>query len=104
MGQMAYTDTHMQNIEELRKFHTQRLERQVAVTCDKSAARMLWLDSSVFIDFAKIENKENVEQAKASMLSRLRTVVRKAVRAEKLICPEWDQVLEFEGKRLESQI
>jgi hypothetical protein len=94
----------MSDIDELRKFHTERRERRITVTCDKSSVPMLWLDSSVLIDFAKIENKENIEKARASRLSRLREVVRKAVGAEKLICPEWDQSLEFEGKRLETQI
>jgi len=104
MGPMAYTDTHAQDIEELRKFHTERLQRKIAVTCEKSSVRMLWLDTPVFIDFAKIEHKENIERARASKLLRLRTVARKAVRTENLICPEWDQALEVEGKRLEPQI
>ena len=71
MGQMAYTDTHAQDIEELRKFHTERLQRKIAVTCEKSSVRILWLDSSVFIDFAKIENKENIERARARTLNDL---------------------------------
>jgi hypothetical protein len=94
----------MIDLEELRKFHTERREKKVAVTCEKSPTPMVWLDSSLLIDFAKIANKENIEKARASKLSRLREVVRAAVRAEKLICPEWDQSLEFEGKRLERQI
>lgn len=74
------------------------------VSCEKGDIPMLWLDSSVLIDFAKLENNENIEPARASKLSRLRSVARNAVRAEKLICPEWDQELEFEGERLESNI
>lgn len=94
----------MAEIDELRKFHTERRQRSVAVTCDKSPAPMLWLDSSILIDLAKIDNNENIEKGRALKLSRLRNAARKAVRAEKLICPEWDQSLEFEGKRLERQI
>jgi hypothetical protein len=104
MDQMARTDIPMLNIEELKKFHFERQQVKVAVSCDKSSVPMLWLDSSILIDFAKIENGENIEQTRASRLSRLRTVAWKAVRAETLICPEWDQALEFEGKRLEPQI
>jgi hypothetical protein len=91
-------------IDEIRKFHSERRDRTVSVTCEKSSVPMLWLDSSVLIDFAKIQKGENIERARAAKLSRLRQVARKAVRAEKLVCPEWDQALEFEGKRLEPQI
>jgi hypothetical protein len=94
----------MLNIEDLKRFHTERRERKVTVTCAKNIVPVLWLDSSVFIDLAKIENRENIERNRASKLSHLRIVARKAVRAEKLVCPEWDQALEFEGKRLEQQI
>ncbi len=91
-------------IENLRKFHTERRDRNVTVTLEKSHIPMLWLDTSVVIDLAKIQNKESVEKTRAARLSMLRETVRRAVRAERLICPEWDQSLEFEGKRLESQI
>ncbi len=94
----------MSEIEELKAFHTERRQSRVKATCEKSPVPMLWLDSSVLIDFAKIDNKENIEKARASKLLPLRHVARKAVRAGKLICPEWDQSLEFEGKRLEPQI
>jgi hypothetical protein len=94
----------MLNFEDLKKFHTERRERKVTVTCAKNMVPVLGLDSSVFIDFAKIENKENTERDRASKLSRLKIVARKAVRAEKPVCLEWDQALEFEGKRLEQQI
>ena len=65
---------------------------------------MLWLDTSVLIDFAKIEKGENVEPIRSKRLTRLRSVVRKAVFAEKLVCPEWDQSNEYEAKRLEDDI
>ena len=94
----------MSGFEELRKFHTERRNAQITVTVEKSPLPMLWLDSSVLIDFAKIDNKEKVENVRAARLSKLRELVRKLVRAEKLICPEWDQSLEFEGKRLEDRI
>lgn len=65
---------------------------------------MLWLDTSVLVDFAKIEKGENLEPVRAKWLSRLRSVVRQAVRDEKLVCPAWDQENEFEAKRLEAEI
>jgi len=65
---------------------------------------MLWLDTSVLVDFAKIEKGEKVESVRAERLTRLRSVARQAVRAEKLVCPEWDQSNEYEAKRLEAEI
>jgi len=91
-------------IERLRKFHTERRERKVKLTFEKSVHPMVWLDSSVWIDLAKIDKGEGVEPIRAAKLKRLRAAVRRAVRAEKLICPEWDQEIEFEGKRLEDEI
>ena len=91
-------------IEDLRNFHTERRARNVTVTFKKSTVPMLWLDSSVLIDLAKIENNESVEKVRAAKVTRLKVIARKAVRAEQLVCPEWDQSLEFEGKRLEQQI
>jgi hypothetical protein len=92
------------SLEELSIFHAQRRQATVTITFEKSPVPMLWLDSAVLIDFAKIENNENIERSRATKLSRLRKATRKAVRAGKLVCPEWDQALEFEGKRLERQI
>jgi hypothetical protein len=94
----------MLDTADLRQFHTERRERKVTVICEKSSLPMLWLDSSVLIDFAKVDNKENLDKVRVTKLTRLRTLTRKAVRAGKLICPEWEQSLEFEGKRLERQI
>jgi hypothetical protein len=94
----------MLDIEKLRSFHTQRREKKISVTWEKSPVPMLWLDTSVLIDLAKIANKERIEDTRSAKLSRLKEIVRAAVRAGKLICPEWDQSLEFEGRRLEPQI
>jgi hypothetical protein len=91
----------MSEIGELRYFHTERRERCVTVTCEKSPVPMLWLDSSVLIDLAKIDNKESIDRLRAKKLSTLKELARCLVRAEKLVCPEWDQSLEFEGKRLD---
>ena len=76
------------NLQELRQFHTSRREKSVVVTIEKSTNRMLWLDTSVLVDFAKIEKGENIEPVRAKLLTRLRAVVRHAVREEKLVCPE----------------
>ena len=91
-------------LKALQRFHTERREKAVSVTFEKSVPPMVWLDSSVFIDLAKIANDENVEPKRAKSLRRMREVVRKAVRSDLVICPEWDQALEFEGKRLEHSI
>ena len=88
----------------LRQFHTSRREKVVIATIEKSRMPMVWLDTSVLVDFAKIEKGENVEPTRAKRLTRLRSAVRRAVRAEKLVCPEWDQANEYEAKRLESDI
>lgn len=92
------------NLQELQQFHTARREKSVAVTIDKSTTPMLWLDTSVLVDFAKIEKGEKIEPGRAKLLTRLRSVVRRAVREEKLVCPEWDQENEYEAKRLETEI
>src|ERR1019366_8132989 len=89
---------------QLRQFHTSRREKAVTVTIEKSRTPMVWLDTSVLVDFAKIEKGENVEPTRAKRLTHLRSVVRRAVRAEKLVCPEWDQSNEYEAKRLEADI
>jgi hypothetical protein len=92
------------NIAELQQFHTARREKPVTLDMEKSATPMLWLDTSVLADFAKIQKGENVEPVRARRLTRLRSVVRQAVRDERLICPEWDQDNEYEAKRLEAEI
>jgi hypothetical protein len=92
------------DIAESQKYHTSRREKTVTVTIEKSRTPMLWLDTSVLVDFAKIEEGENVEPVRAKRLTQLRAVVRVAVREERLVCPEWDQDNEFEAKRLESEI
>jgi hypothetical protein len=90
-------------IAESQKYHTSRREKNVTVTIEKSRTPMLWLDTSVLLDFAKIEQAENVESVRAKRLTRLRAVARKAVREERLVCPAWDQENEFEAKRLEAE-
>jgi hypothetical protein len=98
------TKTRPMNLQELRQFHTLRREKSVAVTIEKSKIPMLWLDTSVLVDFAKIEKGESIEPVRAKLLTKLRSVVRRAVREEKLVCPEWDQDNEYEAKRLEADI
>jgi hypothetical protein len=90
------------DIAESQKYHTSRRERVVSVTIEKSKTPMVWLDTSVLLDFAKIELGEKIEPLRARRLTRLRTVLRKAVRDERLVCPAWDQDNEFEAKRLEA--
>lgn len=92
------------DIAESQKYHTSRREKVVGVTIEKSKTPMVWLDTSILVDFAKIENGERIEPVRAKRLSRLRTVIRKAVRDERLVCPAWDQEDEFEAKRLEAEI
>jgi hypothetical protein len=94
----------MLDFEELRAFHTERRAKNVTVTCEKSLVPMVWLDSSILIDFAKVANHEKIGESRTIKLSRLKETIYKAVREERLICPEWDQSLEFEGRRLEHQI
>lgn len=89
------------DLKEMQRYHTGRREKNVTVTFEKSTTPMIWLDTSVLIDFAKIQVGENIESVRAERLSRLWVAVRKAVRDEKLICPEWDQANEFEAKRFE---
>src|SRR5438067_1951156 len=90
--------------DELRAYHTERREMKVAVTCEMSAVPLLWVDSSILMDLAKIDHNENIEKSRAAKIKRLRDVVRKAVREERLICPRWDQKEEYEGKRLQEEI
>jgi hypothetical protein len=88
------------NLQELRQFHTSRREKSVVATIEKSTTPMLWLDTSVLVDFAKIEKGENIEPVRAKRLTSLRSVVRQAVRDEKLVCPEWDQDNEYKPSDL----
>lgn len=92
------------DIAESQKYHTSRREKVVDVTIEKSKTPMVWLDTSVLVDFAKIEKGEGIEPVRAKRLARLRTVIHKAVREEKLVCPAWDQEIEFEATRLEADI
>lgn len=89
---------------ELRQFHTARQNAKVAVTIEKSPSPMLWLDTSVFIDLARAQNGERTEPNRLKRLQRLYSVARKAIRDERLVCPEWDQVDETEGKPLAERI
>jgi hypothetical protein len=95
---------NLQELQELQQFHTSRREKSVVVTIEKSTTPMLWLDTSVLVDFAKVEKGEKIDPVRAKLLTRLRAVVRHAVREEKLVCPEWDQDNEYEAKRLEADI
>jgi len=87
------------NIKESQEFHSERRGRTVTATIEKSKTPMIWLDTSVLIDFAKIRVGENIEPVRAQRLKRLWSAVRKAIRSEKLVCPEWDQAHEFESDR-----
>jgi hypothetical protein len=91
-------------IEELRRFHAARREKQVAVTFEKSPVPMLWLDTSIFIDLAKIERGEALEQPRVKLLTTLKNLVLHLVYEGKLVCPEWHQSVEVEGGRLEEEI
>lgn len=91
-------------IERLRRYHTERREQKVTVTFEKSPLPMLWLDTSVLIDLAKIDKREAIEPARVARLTKLRSTVQRLIVGRKLICPECDQDNEFEGKRLEDEI
>ena len=49
--------TYPPAIERLRRYHTERREQRVSVTFEKSPVPMLWLDTSVLIDLAKIDKR-----------------------------------------------
>lgn len=91
-------------IEQSRRYHTERREQNVAVTFDKSPVPMLWLDTSVLIDLAKVEKGEAIESGRATRLTKLRLTAQRLGIERKLICPECDQDNEFEGKRLEDEV
>jgi hypothetical protein len=91
-------------IEQLQSYHTERREQTVAVTFEKSPIPMLWLDTSVLIDLAKIENREAIERTRAAKLIKLRSTAQRLVINQRIICPECDQSIEFEGKRLEDNV
>ena len=89
---------------ELRQFHTARQNSSVAVTIEKSTAPMLWLDTSVFIDLARAKDGERTEPTRQKKLERLYAIARRAIRNERIVCPEWDQSDETEGKPLADRI
>jgi hypothetical protein len=91
-------------IERLRRYHTERREQKVTVTFEKSPLPMLWLDTSVLIDLAKIDKREAIDPGRVARLTKLRSTVQRLTLDRKLICPECDQDNEFEGKRLEDEI
>jgi hypothetical protein len=89
----------------LRQFHSDRREQQITITCEKCPVPMLWLDTSVFVDLAKIETGEiGADNPRHQPLTTLRGLVETKVQERKLVCPESDQVSEVEGRRLEDQI
>jgi hypothetical protein len=67
------------NLEESKQFYSSRRDKVVTVIIEKSRIRMLWLDTSVLIDFAKIQLRENTEPVRARHLTRLRSVVRRVL-------------------------
>jgi hypothetical protein len=74
------------DIAESQKYHTSRREKSVTATIEKSKTPMVWLDTSLLVGFAKVENGEKIEPVRAKRLTRLRAVIRQAVRNEKLVC------------------
>jgi hypothetical protein len=89
----------------LREFHKERLEQQITITWDKCPVPMLWLDTAIFIDMAKIETGEvREDNPRHQRLTTLRALVETKVQEGKLICPESDQLSEIEGRRLENEI
>ena len=65
---------------------------------------MLWLDTSVLIDLAKIDKREAIEPGRVARLMKLRSTVQRLTVGRKLTCSECDQDNKFEGKRLEDEI
>ena len=53
-------------IERLRRYRTERREQKVTVTFEKSPLPMLWLDTSVLIDLAKIDTREAIEPGRVA--------------------------------------
>jgi hypothetical protein len=94
-----------EEIEAIRQYHHERLHRQIAVTCDKCPVPMLWLDTSIFIDLAKIEAGEIAPgEPRHTLLTTLKEIVLRKVEEGKLICPQSEQGGEVERERLEQQV
>jgi hypothetical protein len=94
-----------EEITALRQFHAERQQRQITVTCGKCSVPMLWLDTSIFIDLAKVGAGEiPQDNARHQILTNLKHLIATKVEEGKLVCPESEQELEIEGRRLEGEI
>src|SRR5438552_4175905 len=79
-------------------------QSMVTVHVERPRLPSLWLDTSVVIKFAKLQRGEALQPIEVNRLSRLKTLTRELVQAEKLLCPEADQRDEYRAERLEEEV
>ena len=76
-------------MDELGKYHQERLNQQITVTCDKCPVPMLWLDTAIYIDLAKIEVGERTQSdPRHNLLITLREIVLSKVEEGSLSAPK----------------
>jgi hypothetical protein len=92
-------------MDELGKYHQEKLNQQITVTCDKCPVPMLWLDTAIYIDLAKIEVGERTHSdPRHNLLTTLREIVLRKVEEGSLSAPEGEQATEIEGERLGERV
>src|SRR5713101_2566187 len=74
------------------------------VRVEKPPLPTLWLDSSVVIKLAKIDQGEALQGIEIERGRRLRELVSRLVQEGRLLCPEADQEEEYEAERLEQEV
>lgn len=74
------------------------------ITAEKLPLTSLWIDTSVGIKLAKVARGERLQDIELQRLARLRELVFRLVREQKLLCPEADQDEEYEAERLEEAV
>jgi hypothetical protein len=91
-------------MDELGKYHQERLSQQITVTCDKCPVPMLWLDTAIYIDLAKNEVGERTHSdPRHNLLTTLREIVLRKVEEGSLSTPKVNgprRSRESEGERL----
>jgi hypothetical protein len=74
------------------------------IVIEKPSLPTLWVDTSIGIKLAKVQQGEAVQDIEKSRVVKLKELVVKLARSCKLLCPEGEQEWEYWGQRLDGKI
>lgn len=78
--------------------------RQLKINIDKSLIPLIWVDTSIIINLAKIRAGKTINALLKKRMQYLYDIIRKATRNKQAICPRADQELEYQlGKKYKEE-